>query len=117
MLLVGGAGVLLIASALARAAAAARTTDSTANDKWTPPESYHYDDAASFRGLTPDGKVEHYDVAGHACVHKLALLHAPCALTSECRQDGAAGCSRLYSPRAGERPPPPLSVGATTKFT
>lgn len=70
MLLVGGAGVLLIASALARAA---RTTDSTANDKWTPPDSYHYDDAASFRGLTPDGKVEHYDVAGHACVHQLAL--------------------------------------------
>ncbi|KWU41942.1 concanavalin A-like lectin/glucanase [Rhodotorula sp. JG-1b] len=65
MLLVGGAGVLLIASALARAA---RTTDSTANDKWTPPDSYHYDDAASFRGLTPDGKVEHYDVAGHATV-------------------------------------------------
>lgn len=74
MLLVGGAGVLLLASTLARAA---RTTDSaaasTANDKWTPPDSYHYDDAASFRGLTADGKVEHYDVAGHACVHQLAL--------------------------------------------
>ncbi len=84
MLLVGGAGVLLIASALARAA---RTTDSaaasTANDRWTPPDNYHYDDAASFRGLTTDGKVEHYDVAGHACVQTGLSYFAPLrALTS-----------------------------------
>lgn len=63
----GTAALLLAAATLATAATAAtRNADSTAGEKWTPPDNYHYDDAASFRGLTPDGKVDHYDVAGHA---------------------------------------------------
>ncbi|GAA5881211.1 hypothetical protein JCM3774_000654 [Rhodotorula dairenensis] len=65
MRVVDGAGALLVAAALASAAA---RSDSTASEKWTPPDNYHYDDAVSFRGLTPDGKVDHYDVAGHATV-------------------------------------------------
>ncbi|GAA6026718.1 hypothetical protein JCM8202_002034, partial [Rhodotorula sphaerocarpa] len=71
------ASVLTASVSLCAVAAAARGEESesasTASDRWTPPENYHYDPHSSFRGLTADGKVENYDVSGHAAV--LAGVH------------------------------------------
>lgn len=66
------ASVLTASVSLCAVAAAARGEESesasTASDRWTPPGNYHYDPHSSFRGLTADGKVENYDVSGHAYV-------------------------------------------------
>ncbi|BGP48211.1 hypothetical protein JCM10450v2_004083 [Rhodotorula kratochvilovae] len=53
------AGAALLAAGVAHAAS---------QETWTPPPNVHYEQAASWRGVSQDGRVDGFDVAGHAAV-------------------------------------------------